>query len=138
MDVQEAIKNAPLFAHLTKKDIKQLADVLTARSFPAGTVVIEQGKPGVGFFVIASGSAAVTVGGQRMNGLGAGDHFGEIALIDEGPRAGEVTAETDLECYAMAAWQFRPFVQDHPDVAWALLRSLVQRIVRDAAPGAEA
>ena len=64
MDVQEAIQNAPLFAHLTKKDIKQLAAVLTARSFPAGTVVIEQGKPGVGFFIIASGSAAVTVGGQ--------------------------------------------------------------------------
>ena len=136
MDVQEAIKNAPLFAHLTKKDVKQLAAVLTARSFPAGTVVIEQGNPGVGFFVIASGSASVTVGGVGKKMLGAGDHFGEIALIDEGPRAGEVTAETDLECYAMAAWQFRPFVQDHPDVAWALLESLVQRIVRESAPGA--
>lgn len=135
MDVQEAIKNAPLFAHLTKKDTKQLADVLTARSFPAGTVVIEQGKPGVGFFVIASGSASVTVGGVGKKRLGAGDHFGEIALIDEGPRAGEVTAETDLECYAMAAWQFRPFVQDHPDVAWALLESLVQRIVREGRGG---
>ena len=135
MDVQEAIKNAPLFADLTKKDTKQLAGVLTARSFPAGTVVIEQGKPGVGFFVIASGSASVTVGGVGKRMLGAGDHFGEIALIDEGPRAGEVTAETDLECYAMAAWQFRPFVQDHPDVAWALLESLVERIVREGRPG---
>ena len=136
MDVQEAIQNAPVFAHLTKKDIKQLAAVLTARSFPAGTVVIEQGTPGVGFFLIASGSAAVTVGGRPKNVMGAGEHFGEIALIDDGLRAGEVTAETDLECYAMAAWQFRPFVQDHPDVAWALLRSLVQRIVRDDVPGA--
>ena len=44
----------------------------------------------------------------------------------------EVTADTDLECYALAAWQFRPFVQDHPDVAWALMQSLVKRIVRDA------
>jgi CRP-like cAMP-binding protein len=44
----------------------------------------------------------------------------------------EVTADTDLECYALAAYEFRPFVQDHPDVAWALMQSLVKRIVRDA------
>jgi CRP/FNR family transcriptional regulator, cyclic AMP receptor protein len=132
MDVQEAIKNAPLFAQLSKRDIKQLAATLNQRSFPAGTVIIEKGKPGVGFFVIASGSATVTVGGNQLRVLKAGDHFGEVALIDDGPRMAEVTAETDLECYALAAWQFRPFVQDHPDVAWALMESLVKRIVRDA------
>jgi CRP/FNR family transcriptional regulator, cyclic AMP receptor protein len=132
MDVQEAIKNAPLFSQLSKKDIKQLAAALTQRTFPAGTVIIEKGKPGVGFFVIASGSATVTVAGNRVRALQAGDHFGEVALIDEGPRMAEVTADTDLECYALAAWQFRPFVQDHPDVAWALMQSLVKRIVRDA------
>lgn len=132
MDVQEAIKNAPLFSQLSRKDVKQLAAALTQRSFPAGTVIIEKGKPGVGFFIIASGTASVAVGGTRARGLKAGDHFGEVALIDDGPRMAEVTAETDLECYALAAWQFRPFVQDHPDVAWALMQSLVKRIVRDA------
>ncbi len=101
MDVQEAIKNAPLFAQLSKKDIKQLAATLNQRSFPAGTVIIEKGKPGVGFFVIASGSATVTVGGNQQRVLKAGDHFGEVALIDDGPRMAEVTAETDLECYAL-------------------------------------
>jgi CRP-like cAMP-binding protein len=138
MDVHEAITQAPLFAQLSKKDVKQLTAVLVQRSFPAGAVVIEEGKPGVGFFVIATGSAVVKVGGRKLRGaLGPGDHFGEIALIDDGVRAGEVSAETDLECYALAAWQFRPFVQDHPDVAWALLQSLVQRIVRDATPEGE-
>lgn len=132
MDVQDAIKNAPLFAHLSKKDIKQLAGAMNPRSFPAGSVVIEKGKPGLGFFVIASGSATVTVAGDKVRTLQAGDHFGEVALIDDGPRMAEVTAETDMECYALAAWQFRPFVQDHPDVAWALMQSLVKRIVRDS------
>jgi len=132
MDVQEAIKNAPLFSQLAKKDVKQLAAALTQRSFPAGTVIIEQGKPGVGFFIIASGTASVTVGGTRSGQLKQGDHFGEVALIDDGPRVAEVAAETDLECYALAAWQFRPFVQDHPDVAWALMQSLVRRVVRDS------
>ncbi len=131
MDVQDAIKNAPLFSQLSKKDVKQLAAALNERTFPAGTVVIEKGKPGVGFFIIASGSATVTVAGNRVRVLGAGDHFGEVALIDDGPRMAEVIADTELECFALAAWQFRPFVQDHPDVAWALMQSLVKRIVRD-------
>ena len=135
MDVHEAITQAPLFAHLSKKDVKQLTAVLRERTFPAGTVVIEEGKPGVGFFVIASGSAVVKVGGRTVTALGPGDHFGEIALIDDGLRAGAVSAETDLECYALAAWQFRPFVVEHPDVAWALLQSLVRRVVRDAPAG---
>jgi len=74
----------------------------------------------------------VTVAGNQVRSLKAGDHFGEVALIDDGPRMAEVTAETDLECYALAARQFRPFVPDHPDVAWALMQSLVKRIVRDA------
>ena len=132
--MQEAIRNTPLFSQLSKKDVKQLAATLTQRTFPAGAVIIEKGKPGVGFFIIASGSAAVTLEGNRVRALKTGDHFGEIALIDDGPRMAEVTAETDVECYVLAAWQFRPFVQDHPDVAWALLQTLVKRIVRDAGP----
>lgn len=131
MDVQEAIKNAPLFAQLSKKDIKHLAASMNPRSFSAGSVIIEKGKAGMGFFVIASGSATVTVKGDRVRTLKAGDHFGEIALIDDGPRMAEVTADTDLECYALAAYAFRPFVQDHPDVAWALMQSLVRRIIHD-------
>lgn len=131
MDVHEAIKNAPLFAQLSKKDIKHLAATMNPRSFPAGSVIIEKGKAGMGFFVIASGSATVSVRGDRIRTLVAGDHFGEIALIDDGPRMAEVTADTDLECYALAAYAFRPFVQEHPDVAWALMQSLVKRIIRD-------
>jgi CRP-like cAMP-binding protein len=63
--------------------------------------------------------------------LKEGDHFGEIALIDEGPRMAEVRANDEATCYALAAWEFRPFVRDHPDVAWALMQSLVQRLAHD-------
>jgi CRP-like cAMP-binding protein len=130
MDVEEAIKNAPLFSQLNKKDIKQLTAVMTPRSFAAGEVIVESGKKGMGFFIIATGTATVSAGGKQVGSLKSGDHFGEIALIDEGPRMAAVTAESDVETYVLASWQFRPFVQDHPDVAWALMQSLVQRIVR--------
>jgi CRP/FNR family transcriptional regulator, cyclic AMP receptor protein len=130
-DVQDAIRNAPLFAELSKRDVKQLASALHETTFAPGTVIMERGKPGVGFFVIGEGSATVSVDGKPLHVLKAGDHFGEVALIDEGPRTAEVTADTELTCYALTAWQFRPFVRDHPDVAWALMRSLVDRLVRN-------
>ncbi len=132
-DAQEAIRSTPLFSELSKKDIKQLATTMNEVSFPAGARVVQKDQLGVGFFVITSGTATVSVDGQRVRALKAGDHFGEIALIDEGARTAEVMADTDLQCLALAGWQFRPFVRDHPDVAWALLRSLVQRLVRDTA-----
>jgi CRP/FNR family transcriptional regulator, cyclic AMP receptor protein len=136
-DAQEAIRSSPIFSHLSKKDVKQLASAMNEVSFPAGAHVVETNQPGVGFFVITSGTATVSRDGDRVRALKAGDHFGEIALIDEGARTAEVIADTDLQCLALAGWQFRPFVRDHPDVAWALLRSLVQRLVRDTAPSGQ-
>ena len=129
-DAQDVIRNASLFAELSKRDVKQLASALHETRFAPGTVIMERGKPGVGFFLIADGSATVSADGKTIEVLKAGDHFGEVALIDEGPRTAEVTADSELTCYTLAAWQFRPFVRDHPDVAWALLQSLVQRLVR--------
>jgi CRP/FNR family transcriptional regulator, cyclic AMP receptor protein len=133
-EVEQAIRQVPLFSDLSKRDVKQLAAAMSERSFPAGAAITEKGKPGIGFFIIVNGTATVSDGGVAINTLKAGDHFGEIALIDEGPRMADVVAETDLDCYALAAWQFRPFVQAHPDVAWALLQSLVKRVVRGTGP----
>ena len=87
-----------------------------------------EGEGGVGFFVIAKGHAKVTVGGELRRTLGPGDHFGEIALIDGQARTATVTAEEELHCLGMTAWEFRPFVREHPDIAWALLETLVARM----------
>jgi len=68
------------------------------------------------------------VGGETRRSLGPGDWFGEIALIDQGPRSASVVAATELRCQGMSAWEFRPFVQNHPEVAWPLLQALVGRL----------
>jgi len=60
--------------------------------------------------------------------LSSGDYFGEIALIDEGTRSATITAATDVTAYGMTSWEFKPFVEDHPQVAWALLKTLAQRL----------
>ncbi len=129
--VEAAISRVPLFDKLSKRDLKSLAASMKERTFPAGTVITEVGQNGVGFFIIDTGTATVVVDGKHVGTLETGDHFGEIALIDQGPRTATVTADTDLRCFGLTSWDFRPFVQARPDVAWALLQSLVQ-LLRNA------
>ncbi len=81
------------------------------------------------FFVVESGEASVEVHGAEVAKLGAGDSFGEIALIDRRPRTATVTAATDLTCYSLPVFVFRPFVESRPDVAWKLLEAMADRLV---------
>ena len=79
----------------------------------------------------SSRGATVSIKGQIVASLGPGDHFGEIALLDDGPRSATVTAATDLRCNGIVAWEFGPFLQEHPEVAFPMLQSLAARL-RDA------
>jgi CRP/FNR family cyclic AMP-dependent transcriptional regulator len=78
--------------------------------------------------VIESGQATVSVGGQQRALLSDGDYFGEIALIDEGARSATVTASTELVCYGLTYWEFRPLVQKNATIAWNLLQTLAKRL----------
>jgi CRP-like cAMP-binding protein len=117
-----------MFAGLSKKDLRNLANAMKVRTFPPGTVITNTGQVGHGFFVIDSGSATVSTGGEYRRELNHGDFFGEISLIDGGPRTARIVADTELRCYTLTAWEFRPFVQHHPEVAWSLLTTLAQRV----------
>ena len=100
----------------SRDDLERLARQFRERTFREGAVVTREGEPGVGFFVIVEGSATVSIGGEpRATRSGPGDSFGEMALIDEGPRSATIVAATDLRCLALSAWEFRPFVEEHPD-----------------------
>jgi CRP/FNR family cyclic AMP-dependent transcriptional regulator len=127
-DPVEALSRVPLFAGLGRRELKRLAQRMSARTFRSGDVAVEEGRAGAGFWLIEEGEATVSIQGKDVGRLGAGDYFGEIALIDEGPRSATVMANTDLRCRGMAAWEFRPFVAEHPDVAWAILQTLAGRL----------
>jgi CRP-like cAMP-binding protein len=130
-DSADSLSRVPLFAQLDKKHLKRLESRMQARTFPEGHVIAEEGQSGVGFFLIDDGNATVSVRGEERRSLGPGEWFGEMALIDEGPRSATVVAATDLRCRGLSAWEFRPFIQEHPEVAWSLLQALVGRL-RDA------
>jgi CRP/FNR family transcriptional regulator, cyclic AMP receptor protein len=124
----QQLAQVPLFAGLKERNLKMLSESLKERSFNAGDAIATEGKSGVGFFLIAEGEASVSVDGKEVATLRAGDHFGELALIDEGSRSATVTAKTPLHCYAMTSWEFRPLVQENATVAWHLLQNLAQRL----------
>ena len=124
----EVLQNVQLFSTLEQEDMEELARQLHERRFPEGGEVTTEGSTGAGFFVIAAGNAEVLVGGEHRATLGPGDYFGEVALIDDGVRSASIVAATDLLCYGLTPWEFRPFVEEHPKVAWALLQALARRI----------
>jgi CRP/FNR family cyclic AMP-dependent transcriptional regulator len=126
--VEETLGRVPLFSRVKDKDLKKLGKRMSERSFSEGDTITTQGETGLGFFVIEDGDATVSRNGEIVRNLGPGDFFGEIALIDSGPRSATVVASTDLRCRGMTAWEFKPFIEEHPDVAWGLLEMLVGRL----------
>jgi CRP-like cAMP-binding protein len=124
----ETLRKVPLFSELENRDLERIADSFKERKYSEGDTIAGEGQGGAGFFVIAEGTAKVTVQGQDRSTLGPGDYFGEIALIDEGARTATVTAESDMTCYAMTFWEFRPIVETDARIAWKLVQALAHKL----------
>jgi pyruvate,water dikinase len=133
----KVIERVPLFANMSPHDVEGIAALFKERRFAAGEMITKQGAGGAAFFVIESGEAIVSVGGQRGATLTKGDYFGEMALIDKGARSATITASTELVCYGLTYWEFRPLVQQNATIAWNLLQTLVKRL-RNAEAGQQA
>jgi len=124
----DAMRRVPLFAELSEGELEQVARLFKQRTFTAGETVAREGSGGAAFYLIESGKASVSVAGQQRAGLGPGDYFGEIALIDEGARSATITADDDLRCYGLTYWDFRPLVQENAAICWKLLQFMVGRL----------
>lgn len=123
-----ALQRVRFFADLDRRQSEQIARLLKQRRFARGETVIHEGSGAAAFFIIESGEASVSSRGTPINTLGAGDHFGEIALIDGGPRSATVVATTDLVCFGLTYWEFRPLVERNGAIAWKLLQALARRL----------
>jgi len=124
----ESLRRVPLFAELDARELGQVARLFKERRFAQGETVTKEGLGGAAFFLIDSGEAAVAVAGVARAPLGPGDYFGEIALIDEGARSATITATTELRCYGLTLWEFRPLVQANGELSWKLMQALVRRL----------
>jgi CRP/FNR family cyclic AMP-dependent transcriptional regulator len=126
---QEAVnllKRVPIFEGLDDRELERIAASMKQRTFRSGDTVTTEGQGGVGFFVIEDGQAKVTIHGDERRRLGPGDYFGEVALLTDRPRTATITAESDLRCYGMTSWDFKPLVETHGSIAWKLLQAMAK------------
>jgi CRP-like cAMP-binding protein len=124
----EFLRGVPLFSEVSDRGLREIGGTLTSRSYTAGDTVVGAGEGGVGFFIVERGSADVARSdGQIVATLGPGTYFGEVALLAGSSRTATITAATDLVCWGMTAWAFRPMLKSEPSVTLKLLEGLARQ-----------
>jgi len=124
----ELIKNVPLFSKLSKKQLEDVAHIADELDLPAGKVMATEGDRGREFFVLLEGTADVRKGNRRINTMGDGDFFGEIALVARVPRTATVTATSDVRVLVINERDFAALLKSSPSVSRAVAEVLVERV----------
>jgi CRP-like cAMP-binding protein len=127
----EWIKHAPLFAHLSKRDLAQVAQLADEIDLRKGKEMTREGAPGREFFVLLEGEADVSKNGRRINQLGPGDFFGEIALVSDSPRTATVTATSPVHALVITDRSFKRLLKDDPDIQSKVLAAVAARLQDD-------
>jgi CRP-like cAMP-binding protein len=117
-----------MFTACNKKELGRLAAVAQERRVPSGTVLTKEGEPGDEFFVVAEGMAEASIKGRKVGTIPAGSFFGELSLLDRGPRTATVTAELPTRLVVIAARDFDKVLDEVPSIALKIMRGLATRI----------
>jgi CRP/FNR family transcriptional regulator, cyclic AMP receptor protein len=118
----------PLFAGLSARELDGVARFCTEVQVPDGQALCREGEPGQEFFVLEAGQVAVSVGGEQVATLRAGDFFGELALLDAGPRNATVTADGDVSVLVLTRQEFLSVLEEEPVVAVRMLPAIGARL----------
>ena len=122
------LKKVPIFSALPRKELEWVARAMKERTYEPGAVIVKQGDPGVGFFMIAEGRVEVTHDGHKLREMGPGDFFGEMALMEEKIRTATVTAKERTRCLQLVRWDFRAMLKENPELAVKMLEVVVSRL----------
>ena len=123
------LREIPLFAELDDDALEQVAACATEAEFPARSVLIERGQPGLGLFVIVDGTARTYLRDRSVD-FNPGDFVGELSLLADEPRTARVVADTDVRCLAISRADFRRLLESEPRIALAMLRVVATRLAR--------
>jgi CRP-like cAMP-binding protein len=124
----DVLHGIPLFAPLSKRHVKRIANLARPRRFAANSAIVRKGQRGETFFVILDGEATLNLPGGRSVTLGAGDFFGELALLDGGPRTATILAQTSVLTMAIARRSFLKLVKGDSELALVLLKVMAERL----------
>ena len=122
------LKQAKLLQGLPESELRSLEKQMKTVKHPAGHEIVVKGENGVGFMIILDGTVTVATVQGKARKLGPGDSFGEMALLDHEGRSANIKADTDVSLATIPEWNFKPFLKEHPEVAYRLLQLLSQRV----------
>jgi CRP/FNR family transcriptional regulator, cyclic AMP receptor protein len=121
------ISEVPLFAQCSKGELQEIAAIADEIDIAEGKELTTEGSPGREFFVIIEGTASVAQNGDRINDLGPGDFFGEVALVKDTPRTATVTATSPVRALVVTRQNFKRLIERQPDIERTVLKALVER-----------
>ena len=124
----ELLKTVPLFEGLSKRELDSVYRTGKEITFGPGHDIVEEGATGIGFHLLLDGEVDVVVGGKKRARLGRGDYFGEMSLLDGGPRSATVKTATEVRTLALTPWAFISLVERTPSIAKKLLVELSKRL----------
>jgi len=124
----ELLAACPLFRGLDPAGLAAVAAAAVEVEFPPDRVIARQGEIGTGFFVVAVGRVRVVRDGAVVAHLGEGEFFGELSILDGGPRVAQVVADEQTRCLALASWDFERVLREEPGVALSVLRVVAGRL----------
>lgn len=130
----EHLQKIPLFADLSKKELRFLAQMTSETTVKQGSTVVKQGESGQEAMIVENGTADVLRGGDKVDDLGPGDFFGEMSLINQMPRNADVVATSDMDLLVMDAREFSSVLSEYPEVAVKILKTVVERLVANQSP----
>ena len=124
----ELLGNVSLFSECSKKELGQVASMMDERRVDSGTELTREGEEGDEFFVIAEGLAEAIIGKKRVGSIKPGSFFGEMALLDQGPRVATVTTKLPTRVLVLDSEGFGRVVRDSPSVALKVMKTLAERL----------
>jgi CRP/FNR family transcriptional regulator, cyclic AMP receptor protein len=124
----DVLQNVWLFSACTSKELGRIASLVDEAEVPKGATLTKEGAVGKEFFAVADGNATAKLRGKKIASYGPGDFFGEMALIDQGPRSATITADSPMKLYVLDSRSFSTLIDRHPAVARKILRGLAGRL----------
>ncbi len=124
----EHLAQVQMFSSLNKKELRLIAKAADIVDLKAGTEIVTEGTIGHEFYLVLSGEATVRRNGRKVATLGPGSYFGELALLDRGPRSATVIANGDMELVVISQREFMSVLDQVPPVSTKLLASMAARL----------
>ena len=127
-DPTESLRRVPIFSGLDKKELETLAKLVKEQQYAAGATIVKSGAGGHGLYIIKEGRVSVVRDGQSVATMGPGQFFGEISVLDGGPRTADVRAEADTVCLTLVSWEIKPVLMDNATISYKMLLETVKRL----------